>query len=532
MTTNGAQADIANTVGLTALGSAAFRAVESKAPDALITDEFAERFVYASGVEHLIAIIENPTAKAHWPAFSSMAGVRTKSYDDFFLNAIAAGARQAVILASGLDARPYRLDWPADMTVYEIDLTEVFAFKKKVYEDTGAVPKVQWSDVATDLTGDWATDLIAAGFDPTIATAWSAEGLVPYLPTDAQNRLFEKIDELSAAGSHFAVGVTSPTIDMQKFLAASQEHTKDITGESDGPSMAEMIFLENEQIDAVGWLNAHGWNASAIDAADLMNKYGRELAMSEQDVQSFRDLLCVTAIKSPGTPPSMGTLDWEAVYRGDSPINGDQQPPWNIGRPQQAIIDLETGGEITGTVLDSACGVGATALWFARQGYRTVGIDIATSAIATATADAAAQQISDHVRFETADLRTLTCHDGEFDTIIDNASFNSFPREGRSAYLASLARAAAPGARLFILCFSQEEFDREFTGRMFDALTDAEIHDTVAEHWTIDSITESYIEIAQQGIPPHAASMMKSFATGDNGLLRLPARLLAAHLPA
>lgn len=92
--------------------------------------------------------------------------------------------------------------------------------------------------------------------------------------------------------------------------------------------------------------------------------------------------------------PTMGGLDWEAVYRGDSPINGDQPPPWNIGRPQQAIIDLEARGAISGSVLDSACGVGAAAIWLAQQGYRTVGIDIAASAIAKATAAAAALEVS------------------------------------------------------------------------------------------------------------------------------------------
>ena len=63
--------------------------------------------------------------------------VRTRFFDAFFRDATQAGIRQAVILASGLDARAYRLDWPAGMTVFEVDQPEVIAFKTTTLAELG-----------------------------------------------------------------------------------------------------------------------------------------------------------------------------------------------------------------------------------------------------------------------------------------------------------------------------------------------------------------------------------------------------------
>ena len=132
--------------------------------------------------------------------------VRTKFFDDFFLQRRAAGGiRQAVILASGLDSRAYRLAWPAGTTVYEIDQPEVIEFKTRTLAELGAEPTAERRTVAMDLRYDWPSALIEAGFDPDQPTAWSAEGLLGYLPPEAQDRLLDTITELSAPGSRVAV---------------------------------------------------------------------------------------------------------------------------------------------------------------------------------------------------------------------------------------------------------------------------------------------------------------------------------------
>ena len=138
--------------------------------------------------------------------------VRTHFFDAFFADAAAAGIRQVVILASGLDSRAYRLDWPADTVVYEIDQPKVLDYKAATMAEHGTSPSAQRHAVAIDLRLDWPNALREAGFDADAPTAWLAEGLLMYLPADAQDRLFEAITALSAPGSRVAaetIGVQS-----------------------------------------------------------------------------------------------------------------------------------------------------------------------------------------------------------------------------------------------------------------------------------------------------------------------------------
>ena len=126
-----------------------------------------------------------------------MMGVRTRFFDEFFLAAANDGIRQAVILASGLDARAYRLPWPAGTTVFEIDQARVIEFKSDTLAEIGATPTADRRAVPVDLRHDWPAALRAAGYDPSKPTAWSAEGLLPFLPPDAQDRLLDNITALS-----------------------------------------------------------------------------------------------------------------------------------------------------------------------------------------------------------------------------------------------------------------------------------------------------------------------------------------------
>jgi len=122
--------------------------------------------------------------------------------------------RQAVILASGLDTRAYRLRWPAGTVVYEVDQPQVIEFKTNTLAGIGAAPTAHRRAIGVDLRDDWPAALREAGFDVTQPTAWSAEGLLPYLPPEAQDRLFDHITALSAPGSRLA---TENIIDMSPF---------------------------------------------------------------------------------------------------------------------------------------------------------------------------------------------------------------------------------------------------------------------------------------------------------------------------
>ncbi len=201
--------DLASSVGATATSVAASRALATRQPDPLIVDPFAEPLVKAVGLDFCNRVADGDIDLSDDPLFSrdhmcEQIAVRTRFFDDFFADAGAAGVRQAVILASGLDTRAYRMTWPEGTTVFEIDQPEVIEFKTRVLADLGATPSADRRTVAVDLRDDWPKALRDSGFDPTQRTAWIAEGLLIYLPPDAQDRLLDNISALSAAGSRLA----------------------------------------------------------------------------------------------------------------------------------------------------------------------------------------------------------------------------------------------------------------------------------------------------------------------------------------
>lgn len=200
--------DLASSVGATATMVAASRALATRSADALIDDPYAEPLVRAVGLEFFVHLLDGkvPDAQPHYDAERSgeHMAVRTRFYDDFFLNAVRSGIRQVVILASGLDTRAYRLPWPKDTLVFEVDLPGVLEFKSTTLRALDAEPAAKHRTVAVDLRDDWPAALRAAGFDPAAPTAWSAEGLLVYLPSAAQDRLFDELTALSAPRSQFA----------------------------------------------------------------------------------------------------------------------------------------------------------------------------------------------------------------------------------------------------------------------------------------------------------------------------------------
>ena len=201
--------DLASSVGATATAVAAQRAIASKGPEPLLNDPFADPLVRAVGSDVFVKLLDNEIDRSDDPllnrqAVNEQVTVRTRYFDDFFMQATESGVRQAVILASGLDTRAYRLAWPAGTMVYEIDQPEVIEFKTRVLADLGAAPAAERRTVAIDLRDDWPAALVEAGFDANAPTAWGAEGLLVYLPAEAPHKLFDNIVALSAPGSRIA----------------------------------------------------------------------------------------------------------------------------------------------------------------------------------------------------------------------------------------------------------------------------------------------------------------------------------------
>ncbi|KGI67030.1 class I SAM-dependent methyltransferase [Mycolicibacterium rufum] len=299
--------DLASSVGATATMVAAARAVASKADQPVINDPFAEPLVRAVGVDFFTKLASGELTPADLDAgdgagspvgitrFADGMAARTRFFDDFFADAVAAGVRQAVILASGLDARGYRLDWPADMVLYEIDQPEVIAFKQQTLAGLGAQPSTELRTVAIDLRQDWPAALAAAGFDATRPTAWIAEGLFGYLPPDAQDRLLDQIDELSAPGSRLAAeGVPSHhDADSEELREKMKDSTDLWRSHGFDLDFSELVFL-GERAEVSEYLRGHGWTADGTPTNGLLVRYG--LPPMDPD-QGFADVVYVSAAK-------------------------------------------------------------------------------------------------------------------------------------------------------------------------------------------------------------------------------------------
>jgi methyltransferase (TIGR00027 family) len=280
--TDGDSWDLASSVGATATAVAASRAMASRGPDALLDDRLAEPLVRAVGLDTFVRLIDGEITVDDDPVLnrermSEQIAVRTRYFDDFFADGNAAGIRQAVILASGLDTRAYRLDWPDGTVVYEIDQPQVIDFKTRTLADLGAAPSADRRTVGIDLRDDWPAALRAAGFDPAQPTAWTAEGLLVYLPPEAQDRLFDNITELSASGSRLATEHMDLRSLPQDWAEKLAERTRRIGSDI---NLAE-LFYAGERHSAGDYLMSHGWQVSLRSTLDAFAANGFELPDDE-----------------------------------------------------------------------------------------------------------------------------------------------------------------------------------------------------------------------------------------------------------
>jgi methyltransferase (TIGR00027 family) len=292
--------DLASSVGATATMVAAARALASENPDRIINDQFAAPLVRAVGLDFFTRLVDGdvPGAATYDKAeqdlqleTDSMA-VRTRFFDEFFLDAARSGLRQAVILAAGLDSRPYRLAWPAGSVVYEVDQPKVIEFKSGALAALGAAARAQRRTVGVDLREDWPEALRRNGFDETKPASWSAEGLLMYLPPEAQDRLFDDITALSAPGSRLATEFhpdSGPTM-AERARAFNQRWANlgcdiDLSG----------LFYEGVRNNVVEYLTGRGWDVTTRYRRELFADYGLKFP-DDEEMTAFRNIVAVTAI--------------------------------------------------------------------------------------------------------------------------------------------------------------------------------------------------------------------------------------------
>lgn len=193
-------------IGKTSLLVAAMRAMETKRNDTegrLFSDPYAELLAGTEGMELLKkALVES----GDQPAIA----VRTQFMDEKINAALKQGVRQIVILAAGMDARAYRMSFPHDTQVFELDRQEVLTYKSEKLRN--AQPHCQHHFLAVDLREDWQNILLESDFKSGNHTLWLVEGLLMYLEKSQVLTLFEKINALASPKDILLFDILSRTL--------------------------------------------------------------------------------------------------------------------------------------------------------------------------------------------------------------------------------------------------------------------------------------------------------------------------------
>jgi methyltransferase (TIGR00027 family) len=284
---------------------AAARAKATNAENALIHDPFAEPLVRAVGVDFFTrwangdidaVDVDEPGAAWGMQRMTELLAARTRYIDAFFAEAASAGVRQVVILASGLDARGYRLPWAPGTTVFEIDQPEVIEFKTTTIEALGAKPTAEIRVVPIDLRHDWPSALKEAGFDSGQPAAWAAEGLLGFLPPEAQDRLLDNITALSADGSQLVAEIFINTGPNQNALDGASQRWQ-----ANGLDVALVdLGFPGERSDAATYLQDRGWQPVSTPLNQLLADNGLPLQPDGDDAPFAKNYYCTAVLHKAG----------------------------------------------------------------------------------------------------------------------------------------------------------------------------------------------------------------------------------------
>jgi SAM-dependent methyltransferase len=214
-------------------------------------------------------------------------------------------------------------------------------------------------------------------------------------------------------------------------------------------------------------------------------------------------------------------MDWDSAYRQQAGFTG--QPPWNIGEPQPELAAIIGSDVINDDVLDAGCGHAELALALAAQGHLVVGIDLAPTAVAAATS-AAAERGLNNATFVCDDITAFRGYDGRFGTIFDSTLFHSLPVEGRDGYLSSIHRAAAPGARYYVLVFARGAFPSDIETKPHE-VSESELRAAVSRYFTVDEVRPAFIHVN----PVEGMPLAPGLPVDDKGRPKMSAYLLTAH---
>lgn len=270
-----ARSDVAST----ALFVAAVRARENERRDRLFQDDLSSLLAGPEGLAWLAVSETNPGSKYHRDSFPYLE-VRTRFFDDWVTQAVRdSGANQLVVLGAGMDTRAFRLQLPANLSLWEVDTHELFALKEERLQSAGVRLELNRVVVETDLTArGWTKSLLHSGFKKDKSSVWIAEGLFQYLTASDVNNILEQAGSVSSEGSRFGAEVISEEFLRRRSNAAKLRRRKDRgTPWLFGTDDPEKLF------------GSHGWAVDdEVSALKAAIGYGRWLAPSQGGVARSR----------------------------------------------------------------------------------------------------------------------------------------------------------------------------------------------------------------------------------------------------
>ena len=243
-------------LGLTAHWTASVRAREGEREDHLFHDPWAAILAGPEGRSW----IEQRTEESVIPIVT-----RTRYFDDFLQRIThQQKIRQVVLMAAGLDTRAFRLNWPEQTRLFELDQPTVLAYKDQLILSAGGKPGCERQTIAVDLTGSWWEALLKSGFDSQASSAWLLEGFLFYIPNENIVQILNEVTSLAAMGSWLGFdiinGVMLTSVMTRKWI--------DMQAAAGAPWIGTMD-------DPVAFLAAQGWEANLTQAGAEDANYGR-----------------------------------------------------------------------------------------------------------------------------------------------------------------------------------------------------------------------------------------------------------------
>lgn len=266
----------------TALWTASMRAREHARDDRLFEEPLAQLLATELGPQIMRGFEGEVQQGVQDPALA----VRTRFFDEAIGRVADSSVRQFVFVAAGMDTRVYRLVWPAETVVFELDRPTLLDLKRALVAGSGAEPGSDLRPVGVDLLDDWTTPLVDAGFVPVEPTLWLVEGLLYFLSAHERDQLLKAITSLSAPGSHLLAdyvtqtSLDSPRMEVWRTKMAASGHP-----------------WKSGSDDPEGLFAGMGWRAVVAAYGSPAADYGRWAAATiAPGVTAARGRYLVTAV--------------------------------------------------------------------------------------------------------------------------------------------------------------------------------------------------------------------------------------------